>query len=537
MQVNASATLFAGESLGLHPLEGGFVELRFDRRDGAVNMFDQRTVAELDTARRRLESVTWLRGILVTSAKDVFVVGADITEFTATFAQPRPQLLDYLRRSNEVFLRFEALDVPSVAAINGFALGGGLEFALVATHRVMAEGARIGLPEVGLGLIPGFGGTVRLPRVAGLAHALEWISDGAPRGAVEALRCGVVDRISAPEELREQALRLLRAAAADAHERRAAKRLPLAVADHAVAERRAIVARDVPACLPAAAAAVELLAQSAAMDAAQAQEAEAQAFATLAKSQAAAALVRNFINQQAVKRLARQLARGVGSGGGSPACVFTSPLPGATLVEIAGGADADAGAIARAAAEAAAAGKIALRVSDAAGGLVRRVHAACLLACEALLAQGLAHAQVDAAMRRAGWETGPFEGDAVLRGADAGVAARTRPAGAERTQPTGVVRSQSTDAAAQAGIVERVLLASILEAAVLLDEGVVRSAAEIDISLQLGLGFPRHLGGPLHHADWLGLPQVCELARQAGLQVPATLQARARRGERFYAAA
>lgn len=395
MQATPTATLFAGQSLSLEPLAGGFVELRFERRDGTVNMFDQRTVAELDAARARLQALPWLRGILVTSGKDVFIVGADITEFTATFALPRPALLDYLRRSNEVFLRFEALDVPSVAAINGFALGGGLEFALVATHRVMADGARIGVPEVGLGLMPGFGGTVRLPRVAGLAHAMEWISDGAPRGAGEALRCGVVDRICAPAELRDEALELLHSAAGW-RERRASKRQPLAVVSaHVVAERRAVVASEVPACLPAAAACVELLAQSVHMDAAGAQEAEAHAFATLAKSQAAGALVRNFINQQAVKRLAKQLARPA-EGAGPEVGVFASPLPGATLVEIAAVPDASAAAVSRAAAAAVAAGKIALRVSDAEGGLVRRVHAAGLRAGRELVARGIAAGDVDA---------------------------------------------------------------------------------------------------------------------------------------------
>jgi enoyl-CoA hydratase/carnithine racemase len=530
MQAHPTALLYAGDTLRLQPLADGFVELRFDRSEGSVNMFDQRTVAELDEARRALEQLPWLRGILVTSAKDVFIVGADITEFTRVFAQPRPELVDYLRRNNEVFLRFEALPVPSVAAINGYALGGGLEFALVATHRVMAQGARIGVPEVGLGLIPGLGGTVRLPRIAGVAHALDWITDGEPRDAHEALRCGVVDRVCAPEDLRDEALALLHGGAAGWRQRREVKRQPVAMTPDAlqalIAQRCAALAERVPAWLPAAAAATVLVGRSARMEAPSAQQAEAETFASLAKSQTATALVRNFINQQAVRRLARQLAR---SAPAEPACetgeapvAYASPLPGATLVEIATTDRSDTAEIARLAAEASRAGKIAVRVRQDPDGVIRRVHAACLRACEPLLRAGIDAATIDAAMRDAGWDLGPF-----------GAAALLRP-GTVHLVRTSAARAQqvATDA-----IVQRLLLASIVEASCVLDERVVATAAEVDLALLLGLGFPRHLGGPLHHADWLGLDQVCALARELGETIPAPLQARAVRRETFYAAA
>jgi 3-hydroxyacyl-CoA dehydrogenase/enoyl-CoA hydratase/3-hydroxybutyryl-CoA epimerase/enoyl-CoA isomerase len=294
-----------------------------------------------------------------------------------------------------------------------------------------------------------------------------------------------------------------------------------------VAARRAAVAREVPLYLPAASAATELLASAASLDAPAAQEAEAQAFATLAKSQSAAALVRNFISQQGVRRLARQLARSGGSAAdGTQQAVarFASPLPGASLVEIEAGPQADSAAVARAAAEAIALGKTPLRVAEGSQGLVRRVHSACMRGCEVLLAQGVAADAIDAAMRQAGWAAGPFAADALLTREEAGVASRSQPTGATQVHSVG------------ADIVERLLLALMLEAVRVLDEGVVGTAAEVDLGLQLGLGFPRHLGGPLHHADWLGLPEVCARAARAGEAVPAALQARAARGERFYAA-
>lgn len=529
MRSGSAALLFAGATLRLHPLPEGLVELRFDRREGSVNMLDRRTMAELDEACRALEQLSWLRGILVTSAKDVFIVGADITEFTQVFAQPRPQLLDYLRRSNDVFVRFEALEVPSVAAINGFALGGGLEFALAATQRVMAEGARIGLPEVGLGLVPGLGGTVRLPRVAGVGHALDWIGDAEARDAQAALRCGVVDCVCAPARLREQALALLHGAAADWRERREAKRRPARMEDaalRALAEGQlAAVARKVPAWLPAAAAAIELVGRSARLDAPAAQEAEAETFATLAQSQAARALVRNFINQQAVRRLARQLARPPSNEAAAASAdlpvAYASPLPGATLVEIAAADHVDPAAVARLASAASQAGKVAIRVRKDPDGAIRRVHAACRRAGEALLQRGCAPAAIDAAMQSAGWAIGPFAAEALLR------------PDPQRALPVAAPAARPVDPDA---IVQRLLVASIVEAVRVLDEGVLGTPAEVDMALQWGLGFPRHLGGPLHHADWLGLDRVCALARGAGERIPASLQARAARGEGFYAA-
>jgi 3-hydroxyacyl-CoA dehydrogenase/enoyl-CoA hydratase/3-hydroxybutyryl-CoA epimerase/enoyl-CoA isomerase len=189
------------------------------------------------------------------------------------------------------------------------------------------------------------------------------------------------------------------------------------------------------------------------------------------------------------------------------------------------GPQTDPAAVARTAAEATALGKTPVQVTGT-DGLVRRVHAACLRGCEALLERGVAQDQIDAAMRSAGWTLGPFAADALL-GAGAGGAVPTQAAGSPQIPPTG---------AEAADIVERLLLAMVLEAARLLDEGVVGTAAEVDIGLQLGLGFPRQLGGPLHHADRLGLPEVCARAAQAGLPLPTALQARAARGERFYPA-
>src|SRR5262249_42140855 len=142
--------LFQGESIEVLALQDGLVELRFDRRGEAINKLDARTVDEFRQATRLIAGTPDVRGVLVTSAKDVFIVGADITEFGATFQQAEADIARGVRASNEVFNAFEDLKVPSVVAINGFALGGGLELALLAPYRVMAEGAQVGVPEVKL---------------------------------------------------------------------------------------------------------------------------------------------------------------------------------------------------------------------------------------------------------------------------------------------------------------------------------------------------------------------------------------------------
>jgi 3-hydroxyacyl-CoA dehydrogenase / enoyl-CoA hydratase / 3-hydroxybutyryl-CoA epimerase / enoyl-CoA isomerase len=159
--------MFAADCVRVTPLEGGLVELCFDRQGDSINKLDDKAVAEFGQAVAAIAATPHVRGVLVTSAKDVFIVGADITEFGRKFLSTGEEVAHGVLQSNQVFVRFEDLTMPTVIAINGFALGGGLELALSGALRVMSQAAQVGVPEVKLGLFPGFGGTVRLPRVAG----------------------------------------------------------------------------------------------------------------------------------------------------------------------------------------------------------------------------------------------------------------------------------------------------------------------------------------------------------------------------------
>ncbi|MCP3734294.1 3-hydroxyacyl-CoA dehydrogenase NAD-binding domain-containing protein [Sphingomonas sp. RP10(2022)] len=157
------------------------------------------------------EAEASVAAIVLLCAGRTFFAGADITEF----GKPpmRPDLLD-------VIARIEGATKPVIAAIHGTALGGGLETALACDYRIASPTARVGLPEVALGLLPGAGGTQRLPRIVGAAAALEIITGGKPIAAPRALALGIVDRLSAPDDLTDAAIAFAREIVADGAVRR-----------------------------------------------------------------------------------------------------------------------------------------------------------------------------------------------------------------------------------------------------------------------------------------------------------------------------
>lgn len=171
---------------------------RPDKRNAVTNA----VVEEIDQALDRVEADPDLRVLILTGAGEkAFVAGADIGELDR-----RDTILGRTetRRRQEVYTRIEQLDIPSIAAINGWALGTGLELTLVCTLRVASSKARMGQPEVKLGIIPGAGGTYRLPRLVGMGRAMEMILTGEPVTAEEALSMGLVNRVVPPENLMEE---------------------------------------------------------------------------------------------------------------------------------------------------------------------------------------------------------------------------------------------------------------------------------------------------------------------------------------------
>lgn len=168
-------------------------------RPERLNALDQATVSELREVFGELGADAAVRAVILTGGGEkAFVAGADIGELAELGA---PAAERYATAGQDLMWRIENLGKPVIAAIGGFALGGGLELALACTIRWAAAGAKLGLPEVGLGLIPGFGGTQRLPRLIGRGRALEMILGGGPITAEQAMALGLVTRVLPREEL------------------------------------------------------------------------------------------------------------------------------------------------------------------------------------------------------------------------------------------------------------------------------------------------------------------------------------------------
>jgi enoyl-CoA hydratase len=178
-------------------------------RPKVMNALNAETLRELAHAFDALEADPAVRAVVVTGAGEkAFVAGADINELKAMETAMDAKALAFF--GQQVFARLERMTKPSVAMVNGFALGGGCELALACTLRTASKTARLGLPEVSLGIIPGYGGTQRLARIAGPGVAREWVLTGDLYGAEEAWRVGVVNRLFEPAELREGTWKLVR---------------------------------------------------------------------------------------------------------------------------------------------------------------------------------------------------------------------------------------------------------------------------------------------------------------------------------------
>lgn len=183
-------------------LEAPVATLTVHRPD-RLNALDRDTIVELGEALARIREAADVRGAVITGSGDrAFVAGADISELAAM--EPL-EGVEVSRLGQRVFRELELSRKPIVAAVNGFALGGGCELALAAHLRIASTSARFGLPEVRLGIIPGYGGTVRLSRLVGKGRALELILGGEMIDAEEAHRIGLVNRVVPAESLLQEA--------------------------------------------------------------------------------------------------------------------------------------------------------------------------------------------------------------------------------------------------------------------------------------------------------------------------------------------
>ncbi|WIO73031.1 fatty acid oxidation complex subunit alpha FadB [Porticoccaceae bacterium LTM1] len=305
--------MFESEKLAVLEREEGIVELRFDARNDSVNKFDRQTINELADALKVLKSSDNIKGLLVTSGKPVFIVGADIMELSTL---DEKGLTEVSKLNNANFCNLEDLPFPTVVAINGFALGGGFELCMSCDFRVMSDAAQVGLPETKLGIIPGWGGTVRLPRLIGFDNAVEWIAAGQHKRPADAIKDGAVDAVVAADHLEQQALVMLKQAIngdLEIKERRARKlsRLQLNAIELQMAATtcRAMVASKAGKNYPAPVAAVDVMAKAASLDRDGALVEESLAFGAIGSTPQCKAMIGLFLSDQYLNKVAKKYSK------------------------------------------------------------------------------------------------------------------------------------------------------------------------------------------------------------------------------------
>ena len=192
--------------------QGNVAVLTIDRPE-ALNALNSQVLCDLDAAISQVEADDEVRVVVLTGAGRSFVAGADIGEMVNFSAIDGKK---FGVHGGSIFLRLENLSKPVIAAINGFALGGGCELAMACDIRIASEKAKFGQPEVGLGITPGFGGTQRLPRIVGISKAMELILTAKVIKAEEAKAIGLVSEVYPAEELMPKAMELAQAICANA---------------------------------------------------------------------------------------------------------------------------------------------------------------------------------------------------------------------------------------------------------------------------------------------------------------------------------
>ena len=182
-------------------------------RPEALNALNEDVLRDLDAVLDQVEKDDEILVAIVTGAGRAFVAGADIGQMSTLTAVEAKKFGAF---GNSVFLKLENLTKPTIAAVNGFALGGGCELSMSCDIRIASEKAKFGQPEVGLGITPGFGGTQRLARIVGVSNAMELILTANVIPAARAKEMGLVSYVTAPEELMDKAMELANAIAGNA---------------------------------------------------------------------------------------------------------------------------------------------------------------------------------------------------------------------------------------------------------------------------------------------------------------------------------
>jgi 3-hydroxyacyl-CoA dehydrogenase/enoyl-CoA hydratase/carnithine racemase len=285
--------------------------LTFDLPGKSANILSANVLSELESRLDELDKREGLLGLIIASAKPgIFIAGADLREFVTQLGAPKDQVAALCQRGQSLFSRLSAGRYVSVAAINGICVGGGAELASWCDRRVFTrhEKTEFGFPEVKLGLFPGWGGTVRAPRMVGLANAVEMITGGESIDAVTAQKMGWADDVCAPDNLVNASIRLIDDECRTKRFLEDRKRLagPISVDSTELgflgATASAMIRQQTKGQYPAPAAALELMLESCTEDAETALQREAQGMAQLFGSPVNAALLNVFFLTDGAKR-------------------------------------------------------------------------------------------------------------------------------------------------------------------------------------------------------------------------------------------
>lgn len=308
--------LFQGKAIECFMEDGNIAQMKFDLQGESVNKFNALTLKELSECLEILRNTKDVKGLLMTSGKDSFIAGADITEFLEHFKKTSAEMEEWIRGTNVVFSGFEDLDIPSVVAINGFALGGGLEICLTSSYRLGSTKASLGLLETKLGIIPGWGGTVRLSRICGADNAIEWIASGKQYSAEDSFKIGVLDGVVEPEKLLDGARDLLKRAIAgelDWRAKQEEKRKPLLLSQTESAmvfeTAKGYISGVAGPNYPAPIKAINVIQKGSTLNRDEALTIENKAFVELAKSAVAESLVHVFMGGQSLKKISKGHAK------------------------------------------------------------------------------------------------------------------------------------------------------------------------------------------------------------------------------------
>jgi 3-hydroxyacyl-CoA dehydrogenase/enoyl-CoA hydratase/3-hydroxybutyryl-CoA epimerase/enoyl-CoA isomerase len=308
--------LYQGSAFRLEMMNGNILKVTFDLKDQSANVFNTQALKELGETLEVIKKQN-ARGLIFCSGKPGgFVFGADVTEFLDHFKKTESELISWIESINAVFNGYEDLPYPKVALINGFALGGGCEISLTMDYRLASPKAAMGLPETKLGIIPGWGGTVRLPRLIGADHAIEWITGAKHYKAEEALKFGAIDGIIDEAKLEEAGLKLLEKCLSgelDWKSRVIAKKSPLKLdkieSMMSFDGSKGFVAALAGPNYPAPVKSVEAMQKAARLDREGALKIEGETFAVCAKTKTAECLVQVFLGDQYLKKVSKKVTK------------------------------------------------------------------------------------------------------------------------------------------------------------------------------------------------------------------------------------